>query len=325
MPKTSPSRPSCVPSALSQLRDAERADRWLLRIARNEFLRSPRRRLAHMEVDVPAPDVVAIEDAEEIAEALARAGGGVPAPLLLFYFEELSYREIAEELGIPLGTVMSRLSRGRDYLRERLTPESAPKRPIPPPPAVRFPPPPAAESLSGNVGMAVSTPIEPSWHLASSMGSVPARTFRAIAAASGLSFRRDTLTDPDECDMDCRSALETLETVPSRRLQAERMEFAAFRCARSSPAGCAASPSIPVAWKRTPSCRQREFRSGPSGLESRICDRLEAEPRKRGGAAVVEAGRRPGGAIVAGGPDARRLLVPVDERLADARTGPSGA
>ncbi|AMV21539.1 RNA polymerase sigma factor [Planctomyces sp. SH-PL14] len=124
--------------ALSQLRDAERADRWLLRIARNEFLRVPRRPLARMEVDLPAPSVGAKEDAEEVAEALRELAEEFRVPLLLFYFEELSYREIAEELGIPLGTVMSRLSRGRDYLRERLTPEPAPDGSVPP--AVRFPP-----------------------------------------------------------------------------------------------------------------------------------------------------------------------------------------
>ena len=43
-------------------------------------------------------------------------------PVILFYFEEFSYRDIAEQMDLPLGTVMSRLARAKAHLRARLLP-----------------------------------------------------------------------------------------------------------------------------------------------------------------------------------------------------------
>lgn len=56
----------------------------------------------------------------EILAALDRVPGDFRAVVLLVDVEEFAYKEAADILGIPIGTVMSRLSRGRKALREQL-------------------------------------------------------------------------------------------------------------------------------------------------------------------------------------------------------------
>ena len=58
---------------------------------------------------------------EEMSQLLAELPDDFRLPLVLFYFEDMSYRDIAAALDLPIGTVMSRLSRGKTHLRQRLT------------------------------------------------------------------------------------------------------------------------------------------------------------------------------------------------------------
>lgn len=112
------------------LRDAAKAKTWLFTTLYREFLRVRRRGgritaiedLPRAEQDVPDTDVdlVAKMDAQLVLAALHEVELVFREPLTLFYLQDLSYTEIAEILAVPIGTVMSRLSRGKVRLRARL-------------------------------------------------------------------------------------------------------------------------------------------------------------------------------------------------------------
>jgi RNA polymerase sigma-70 factor (ECF subfamily) len=117
------------------LREVTKAKSWLFTTLYREFLRGRRRdaRATSLEdlppgvADVAAEDVdrVARLDAAEVVTALQTVDEIFRAPLTLFYLEDLSYQEIAETLDVPIGTVMSRLSRGKAQLRAALAREEA--------------------------------------------------------------------------------------------------------------------------------------------------------------------------------------------------------
>ncbi len=116
------------------MRDATKAKTWLFTTLYREFLRARRRSgriiaiedLAVSEQDPPDVDVNIIGrmDAQLVLEALQEVELVFREPLTLFYLQDLSYMEIAEILSVPIGTVMSRLSRGKAHLRAKLAEKS---------------------------------------------------------------------------------------------------------------------------------------------------------------------------------------------------------
>lgn len=104
-----------------------RFDRWLYRVAVNEayqYLRRKRRdrhsALVYEPEDTSAGGNKRVEQRDLMEHALARLEPELRSMFLLREVEELSYREIAETLGIPEGTVGSRLNRARRELRDHL-------------------------------------------------------------------------------------------------------------------------------------------------------------------------------------------------------------
>jgi RNA polymerase sigma-70 factor (ECF subfamily) len=113
---------------LDQVRDLSHARSWLFTITRNAYLKSVRSLPAapHVSLDIvgepedPAAGEMPV-DSEQLQGVLNELPEEFRTPIILFYFEEFSYKEIADQLDVPIGTVMSRLSRGKAFLRRRLT------------------------------------------------------------------------------------------------------------------------------------------------------------------------------------------------------------
>lgn len=110
--------------ALPRFRGGASAASWLYRIVYNACIDELRRSGARKEISLEewrergaAPDV---EQRLDLEAALATLPVDLRTVVLLVDADELSYDEAAEILGIPAGTVASRLSRARDALRGAL-------------------------------------------------------------------------------------------------------------------------------------------------------------------------------------------------------------
>lgn len=123
-----------------QLRDRARAKTWLYTTLYREFLGSRRQQARHVhveladaEADLPPVTPAQLEHIEgrAVMEALQQLDEPFRAPLTLFYLEDHSYSEIAEILDIPIGTVMSRLSRAKAQLRDLLAERPASSKVVP--------------------------------------------------------------------------------------------------------------------------------------------------------------------------------------------------
>ncbi len=128
---------ACLERALSRLhlwREGSNMQAWLITILRNQFINQLRinqsRLAAAASPRAGDPDTYPVPPTQHQTLAVMDITGALNSipneqreVLLLVGLEGFSYKETAEILGIPIGTVMSRLARGRESMREAMRDE----------------------------------------------------------------------------------------------------------------------------------------------------------------------------------------------------------
>ncbi len=108
---------------LGALRNEEYFSTWLMRILINCCNRQLKRKNRYADVGDNLPDVASRDNpylSVEVGEALDSLPPKIRAAVLLFYVEDYTVGDVAKILRIPEGTVKSRLSKGREILRNKL-------------------------------------------------------------------------------------------------------------------------------------------------------------------------------------------------------------
>jgi RNA polymerase sigma factor (sigma-70 family) len=112
-----------------QVKNPANVKGWLFTTLHREFLKicRHRKRVADEPIDEGAQnlphvtaDVVNRIDAQTLLDVLGQIDEGYRAPLVLYYLEDLSYKQIGDVLAIPLGTVQSRIARAKIKLFQLL-------------------------------------------------------------------------------------------------------------------------------------------------------------------------------------------------------------
>ena len=124
-----------------QLKDRSKAKTWLFTTLFREHLAQARRQSRYSDSDIDEieyqlptheDDSARVLDGKSAVKILGSLEEIFRAPLTLFYLQQHSYKEIAKILDVPIGTIMSRISRGEQQLRKLMKkdPSTAPKKVI---------------------------------------------------------------------------------------------------------------------------------------------------------------------------------------------------
>lgn len=113
----------------SQIRDRRKTKSWLFTTLHREFIalkrkssRHPEFELQMVENEIPPiePETISRIDGQTLMATVRQLDARFREVIMLYHIDDLSYKEIAEILELPIGTVMSRLARGREHLAQLL-------------------------------------------------------------------------------------------------------------------------------------------------------------------------------------------------------------
>lgn len=103
---------------LDQLKDIRKFKAWLITITKNEAFQLKRRRM-----ELPGNEKIEMmlnpvhDSYNELWDVVQELKEEFRLVIVLFYYNDLSVREIAKVLNVPVGTVKSRLNRGREMIK----------------------------------------------------------------------------------------------------------------------------------------------------------------------------------------------------------------
>lgn len=121
-----------------QLRDKEKCRNWLVMILKNLFFKELRKKKNFKTVDLDDISINLAENTDfnyasirevsngELQQTLDKLDEKYKTPLVLSYMDGFSYKEIASILNIPMGTVMSRIARGKIFLKKEFSKKTVP-------------------------------------------------------------------------------------------------------------------------------------------------------------------------------------------------------
>ena len=109
--------------SIKDLRQDEYFKTWLIKILINKCnaLLKKNKKILNLDVNTSKNDTVEQSDRLELKDSINNLDSDLKIIVILYYYEDMSIKDISESLNIPQGTIKSRLSRARSKLKEMLS------------------------------------------------------------------------------------------------------------------------------------------------------------------------------------------------------------